>query len=422
MVISSHPGRSLRACFFVLLLLACTAGDGHANTYSLDGAGAHVAALRRTDVRVVREDLTISPADPDACYLALFRGKPYHRAPDGRVPARELAAIFRNREYGTAGPRAPCPDKPRPGIIRVGDQRLFHPSWQASVRYEMEARTDAEHVLMGFPIQMGVLDYLSILEGEPWNDSMLLPEGWLDFLAVSDFSVTIDGRAVTTEVRALGSDDLDPGIDHSRLVYAWEHSFKAGAKTTVEIRYAFGEGGSDAAEVSYPTKIGDLSSWPFVFPDPARLSAGERRLLKQDLREFVEKYFDFSDHQMLYRLTPISTWRGGPPKEIDIHVLVGDALPATHLRPVGLSPQCVDARGLHYRLRDVYPTGDLDLRYPDTSRHVVPMRRLGEWRAWRKSLDGARIGCDLLAGIRARADKPLRDALRQIECVRECSP
>ncbi len=136
----------------------------------------------------------------------------------------------------------------------------------------------------------------------------------------------------------------------------------------------------------------------------------------------------FTAERIIYFLTPINSWAAPPPEQIKIEVRLPTEIPVTYLVPLELKPACVTSKALHYLLKNKFPSNELSLSMPSSGwlnskkESLKPLRTLGQWKRWQKTLGGEtiKIGCDAIEELKKSAEPDLQAHMSAYQCAVSC--
>lgn len=335
------------------------------------GAGDTLRPIQNKNLRVINEDLKITPIKDISCYEVLYRGKP-QKPPESY---KEKAG-----EFATIGKPLDC------GVLKSAWAK-FSPKWTAEATYEIEALEDAADVLFGFPVHN-------------WYAEFELEDGLKGISApgVINFQTYIDGKeAGPLQLKWL--DGVGAAGEVKTLGYSWKASFTKGRRYILRTTYEFGVDESNA------------------------FYAG-REYLKGESPWFAKKGYWSGTRveRLIYYLTPLRQWASPPPSRVSISVGFPAHVSVELVVPVALKPVCIAERSLFYELQDAFPAQDLEISYADKIGLKRGIKTPENWEAWIRTMGGPKveIECSLLKHLKEGARSDLQVILAAIKCRPSC--
>ncbi len=335
------------------------------------GAGDTLRPIQNKNLRVISEELRITPIDDIPCYEVLYRGKP-----------GKPSELYNEKagEFATIGRRLDC-------AALKSAWAKFSPKWTAEAIYEIEALADAPDVLFGFPVHNW---YANTLNKERLTE--IPAPGVVNFRTYID-----DNEAGPLRLKWL--DGVGAAGVEKTLGYTWKASFVKGRRYALRTTYEFGVDESNA------------------------FYAG-REYLKGEPPWFAKKgYWSGTKvERLIYYLTPLRQWASPPPSRVSIAVGLPGNVPVELTVPAALKPVCIAERSLFYALQDAFPARDLEVSYADGAGLKQGIRTPQNWEAWIKTMGGPKveIECALLKRLKTEARSDLQTILAGVKCRPSC--
>jgi len=387
----------------VALLAAALPSPALANDGFYQGGGSSLRPIDNAQMRVIEERLVITPLREPRCHGVRFQG---YLLDEKKLPPAARLLPPTPDEFAEIDEERPC------GPLDEQHGQELRVFWQVRAEYLVEALSDQEQVLLGFPVPTWDAAFFYPVPGPggeiftEW-DNVPAP-------SVAAFHTYIDdGEVMGPRLSWLELSGEEGTAAQKTLGYVWQASFRQGRQYVLRTEYSFGLSASAGFYAGREYRQGEEPPW-FLAPDnlPEHIGKGPHRS-KDALR-------------LVYYLSPLRAWRARPPERIVIRLDRPEQLPLSYLVPIEPKPFCVDAAGVLYEYRDQYPCTELELALPPWfgSRH---WGNAGDWpllrteedlRRWRATLGNARITC----GLAGAPGSGIADGVVIPDCVEHCAP
>lgn len=348
---------------FIGLLALLMSSTASANDGFYQGSGSTLIPVKNDGMRVVSEDLQITPIER-RCYSI------------GPAP---------QSLEGVAG----VPDKVMKECPKHlgGTLRVF---WKAKARYEVIALKSQKDVLMAFPIMLD--DFV----GER-------------FPGVARFQVTQNGAPLKNlELKWVeGLSPFDPEKTKT-LAYSWKASFTKGKKYTLVTEYEFGADYQSAQDMWFASTRDENGDYP-----------EGRHFYMMHMRYYLTPISSWASPPPDEIRAKVAPPLGVPVTYTQVGTSYYPALKPVCVDKEGLYFKLIKSFPSH----DIMVSFPDISHEPVTDKDFAPIRGMGTYQAWMKGIGNPeKMGCSLAANLKASAtDKELILFLENHKCVDSCS-
>lgn len=320
----------------LLMIIAIWSSTLLANDGFFQGAGTTLFPVNQPNLRVIREELDITPIEKPDCFEILYQGKKPESYKE-RLPETALAELSKKKCRGTGG------------VSRDSFTTQFH----AKVKYEVEAKEDVKNVQMGFPVPTWSYEW----ESSDGLESVSAP-------GAVNFETTLDERPLPlTGIKWVELAGEDKG--KKTPAFIWNASFEKGKKIILTSEYDFG--GYHTATFFKEFLPTDALAW-------------------WDESSAVEKAYGnggpgVASH-VTYYLTPLKQWGGPPPEKVRVRFHRAKKTPIFYYLPNTNGLRCIDKDQLYFEWTNAVPKEDLKISFPEKTPRAKIFKTQAQFMAW----------------------------------------